>query len=325
MKNIKFIGIALVLLFSSGSVVAQSDEKVKETNSEVVMTKSELESFLAKVAELRRKKLREQKELRNKKDLAELRNRYNTTHHYGEYGREVSREELYREIDRLNWRIDRLSYQGAYQQSGGSDNSTIIMPGRDRGYVYDGGRRETIVPVKVKTDDKNQKAIWELEKKLDSLKSIQKEDKEMALLKAQFDALEAKLNNNKPVEKVIIKKDDKRSMLEDLLAKFKNFKKQIFFENNSSKLNANDLTYLSDIANVLKKHSELSVVLEGWASTRGNSQYNKRLSMNRAEVVKSALVNNGIDQKRVVSSFQGEDKESTEAHARRVDISVILK
>lgn len=319
--------MALVLLLSSGSAVAQSNEKTEKTNSEVVMTKAELESFLAKVAELRRKKLREQKELRNKKDLAELRNRYNTTHRYGDYGREVSRQELYREIDRLSRRIDRLSYQGAYQQSGGSDNSTIIMPGRDGGYVYDGGRRETIVPVK--TDDKNQKAIWELEKKLDSLKSVQKEDKEMALLKAQFDALEAKLNNQQKVEKmpekVVIKTQEKRSMLEELLFKFKNFRKQIFFDNNSAKLNTGDLSYLTDVANILKEHSELSVVLEGWASTRGNSQYNKRLSMKRSEAVKSALLSNGIDSKRVISSFQGEDKESTEAHARRVDISVILK
>lgn len=319
--------MALVLLLSSGSAVAQSNEKVEKTNSEVVMTKAELESFLAKVAELRRKKLREQKELRNKKDLAELRNRYNSTRHYGDYDRDISSRELYREIDRLSRRIDRLSYQGAYQQSGGRDNSTIIMPGRDGGYVYDRGRAETYVPVK--SDDNNQKAIWELERKLDSLKSVQKEDKEMALLKAQFDALEAKLDNQQKVEKVpekvVVKTQEKRSMLEELLFKFKNFKKQIFFDNNSAKLNTGDLSYLIDVANVLKEHSELSVVLEGWASTRGNSQYNKRLSMKRSEAVKSALLSNGIDSKRVISSFQGEDKESTETHARRVDISVILK
>lgn len=320
MKNIKIIGIALVLLLSSKSVLSQFCETTEKAGSEVVMTEAELESFLAKVADLRRKKLREQKELRNKKELAELRNKYNSTRHYGDYDRDISSRELYREIDRLNRRIDRMSYQGGYY--GGRDNSTIIMPGRDGSYVYDGGRAETYVPVK--NDDSNQKAIWELERKLDSLKSVQKENKETSLLQAQLDDLKAKLNN-KPTEKVIVKKVDKRSMIEDLLAKFKNFKKQIFFDNNSSKLNTNDLTYLSDIADILKKHSELSVVLEGWASTRGNSQYNKRLSMKRAEIVKSALVSNGIEAKRVVSSFQGEDKGSSEDHARRVDITVILK
>jgi outer membrane protein OmpA-like peptidoglycan-associated protein len=114
-------------------------------------------------------------------------------------------------------------------------------------------------------------------------------------------------------------------LLEELLAKFKNFKKQVFFANNSDQLSSNDFAYIQDVAQVLKQYPELSIVLEGWASTKGKVDYNKQLSMRRSESVEQALLSNGISPVRIVSSFRGEDKSSTEAMARRVDMSIILK
>ncbi|MGB5941963.1 MAG: OmpA family protein, partial [Leeuwenhoekiella sp.] len=65
--------------------------------------------------------------------------------------------------------------------------------------------------------------------------------------------------------------------------------------------------------------------LEGWASPTGKVSYNKELSMRRAESVEQAFLNNRIDKSRIISSFRGEDTTSSEAYARRVDMSIIVR
>lgn len=329
MNTLKLIGLTLVMLFSTSALAQEK--------SEIVMTKSELESFLNTVADARRAQLKAKNEARNKRELAELRNQYNNQNNYrGE--REISNYELLREIDRLNARIDYVTgYNGSSVSGGKGSTSTIIVPGgaNNPGYYPVQGQNQNYVPVQPvssETSDKQDletaKSIWELERKLDSLKAVQAQmqsnlapkdqDKEIADLKDQFQSLEDRIENAEtPTER--------RSLLEELLAKFKNFKKQVFFANNSDELSQNDFAYIQDVTSVLKQYPELSVVLEGWASTRGNPNYNKQLSMRRAESVERALLSNGVSPARIVSSFRGEDKSSSEAMARRVDMSIILK
>ena len=331
MNKLKLIGLTFVMLFST---TALAQEK-----SEIVMTQSELESFLNKVADARRAQLKARNEAKNKRELAELRYQYNNQTDGRDATREISNYEILREIDRLNARLDLVtgrSNDGFIAGRQGS-NSTIVVPGGSNttGYVPTQGQTQYVPVNTANTQDlETAKAIWELERRLDSLKSAQvqsnlvPQDKpvnqqqtpsqELADLKSQFQSLEQRLENAEtPLER--------RSLLEELLAKFKNFKKQVFFANNSEELSPNDFAYIQDVTEVLMQYPELSVVLEGWASTRGNADYNKQLSMRRAESVERALLSNGISPARIVSSFRGEDKTSSEAMARRVDMSIILK
>jgi outer membrane protein OmpA-like peptidoglycan-associated protein len=212
--------------------------------------------------------------------------------------------------------------------NGKGSSSTVVVPGGSNSpsYIPYNQGQQTLVPDN-KQDLAMAKTIWELEKKLDSLTSVQAnlqpakpdtENQEIADLKNQFQSLEEKLANaENPTER--------RSLLEELLEKFKNFKKQVFFANNSDQLSSNDFAYIQDVAQVLKQYPELSIVLEGWASTSGKVDYNKQLSMRRSESVEQALLSNSISPNRIVSSFKGEDTSSSEAMARRVDMSIILK
>lgn len=334
MKNFKIIGLTFLMLFSS---VAFAQEK-----STIVMTEAELESFLKTVADSRRAQLQSKKENRNKNELTELRNLYNQQRQSSvNVNREVSNYEILRELDRLNARLDLMNSgpQGFVPQGHGS-SSTVVIPGGSTSPNYIPYQQGTTQYVPVPHQNQTQKsddveiarAIWDLERKLDSLKTVRSnyvpqttepapistENQEIADLKKQFEAWEQKLENSE-------NDAERRIMLEELLAKFKNFKKQVFFANNSVELNPADYRYIQDVTEVLKQYPELSVVLEGWASTRGRADYNKQISMRRAEVVEQALVNNGISSARIVSSFRGEDQTSSEAIARRVDMSIILK
>ena len=335
MNKLKFFGLTLLMAVSF-STFAQEE-------SEIVMTEAELESFLEKVANARRAQLKAKNENKSKNELSELRYQYNNQLNSRGGNSEISNYVILREIDRLNARLDYMTGGNTgVLPTGRGSSSTVVVPGGGSnnlpGYLpFNLGQQYVPTQPSHAQSYQNQSAIersiWELERQLDSLKSIQsnyqatgtkvdttKEAKsqEIADLKSQFQSLEQRLaNTENPVER--------RSLLEELLAKFKNFKKQVFFANNSDKLEANDFGYIQDVTQILSQYPELSVVLEGWASPVGKVDYNKQLSMRRSESVERALLNKGISQDRIVSSFRGVDKSTSAAMARRVDISIILK
>ena len=322
MKTIKIIGL-IFLMTLSANVFAQNDTD----KSEIVMTEAELESFLNSVAEARRAQIKADKEANSKNELAELRMKYNNQNYNGRNSN-VSDYEILKELARLNARVELLTgYRDGgsnyYPGNGSGSNSTIVVPGGAAGTTYLPGGQTQLVPTN-QANNNNDRQIWELQQQLDSLKrlntsnNLAPENQDIADLKAQFQTLESQLaNSSDPAER--------RSLLEDLLAKFKNFKKQVFFANNSDQLSSFDYSYVQEVTQVLKDYPELSVVLEGWASPKGNADYNKQLSMRRAESVERAILDNGISPERIVSSFRGEDNSTTEAMARRVDMSIILK
>lgn len=328
MKKLKFIGLIFLLTLST-TVFGQEESEQEE--SVIVMTEAELESFLKTIADERRSQMESRNKKRTKNELAELRYKYGNQINSGGVGnRDISNYEILRELDRLNARFDYMNsrFSGNLPAGQGS-SSTVVVPGSSNspGYIpYLQGQQPS-------ASESNQESammetILNMEKRLDSLTSLQansqaaKQDntqsKEITDLKNQFQSLEEKLANaESPTER--------RSLLEELLEKFKNFKKQVFFTNNSDQLGPNDFAYIQDVAEVLIQYPELSIVLEGWASTRGNANYNKQLSMRRSESVEQALLGSGISPNRIVSSFKGEDTSSSEAMARRVDMSIILK
>lgn len=276
-----------MLLTISSFAVAQE--------SEIVMTQEELDSFLSKIAEARRSKLEAGKTFKVSKSTSrDLKNEVEAVE-------EMDESNVMRQLDRINDRIDDLFMLHAMGDRIDTRKSAVVVP-KNRNNV-----------IAVPQDDKA--TIAELQRQLDALKAEKAGKTELV---QDISQEEQRIANAKTPE-------ERRDALKDLLAKFKNFKKQVFFANDSDKVTSADMAYISDVVTILNKYPELSIVLEGWASPVGNANYNKQLSMRRSESVEKVLLEKGVSADRIVSSFRGEDKSTSVAKARRVDMSVILK
>lgn len=256
MNKLKISGLVLTLLLSINGLAQQRQDR---SESEIVMTKAELESFLKLIAEKKLENLR----TKNQADFPST------------YFKD-SRVDSQSQFDRLNQRIDMLM-MGLYGANLAKGNITGLEHSNCQ--------------------------------KFDSLGDAQK----------NIDALEERKEGSKQISQ------ERRSYLEELLAKFRNFKRQVFFANDSDVVSKEDIAYIKDVAEVLRKNPELSVLLKGYASPKGNVEYNKALSMRRAENVLKELRNKGISENRLEASFYGEDNTTSEAGARRVDMSVVIK
>lgn len=252
MIKLKITGLVLTLLLSINGLAQNRQDR---SDSEIVMTKAELESFLKLIAEKKLENLR----AKNGASLMPL-NSCNSN----------SRGINQSEFDRLNQRIDMLM-MGFYHSNlaKGKDNSTIISDAGQAPYQSLAEGSEAGAPAQISKE--------------------------------------------------------RRSYLEDLLTKYRHFKRQVFFANDSDVVSTEDIAYIKDVADVLRKNPELSVLLKGYASPRGNVEYNKALSMRIFESVLKELRKSGIAENRLEASFYGEDHSTSEEGARRVDMSVVIK
>ena len=82
----------------------------------------------------------------------------------------------------------------------------------------------------------------------------------------------------------------------------------ILFQANSSVLNEMGQSAIRILAEGLKKHSDLSIIVEGHSSSDGSESYNQNLSEKRSNSVKSLLENLGIDGFRIKAVGYGEGK-----------------
>ena len=119
--------------------------------------------------------------------------------------------------------------------------------------------------------------------------------------------------------------EERRRTLEDLLAKYGHKKTPIYFANNSYNPLPHDTVAIDQIVTMLRENPELSILLEGYASNVGSSEYNNQLSMRRSESVARLLQKQGIALQRILTAFRGIDDSVDIEKARRVDISVIIR
>lgn len=318
-QKIRSIMASICVLFSVG-LFAQS-EKTSE-KSTIVMTQPELESFLSMIADARRSVLNERKNKQQKMYLAELRLKHQNRLGIGSNAYEnASYQNILRELRFLNERIDNLSDHTSPSTNVNRDKSIIIMPGNvTPNSISQPNERTTIALI-----PSNDKKIEELEKRIDSLKTInsnkekdtQKSSYSDSLnlneVRRQMDSLESKM-----------KATDKAKHTKDAEEKTY-FKRQVFFDNNSETVKAEFDSSIQDLAEILSNYPEAKVLIEGWASPLGKVDYNKQLSMRRAEAAKQAFIDKRIDEERIIISFKGEDNTSSEQYARRVDMSIIVR
>lgn len=113
---------------------------------------------------------------------------------------------------------------------------------------------------------------------------------------------------------------------EILKAKYKGFKREIYFANNATRLDAEAQEIVEVIYDVMDSNDHLDIIVKGFASDVGNSRYNEQLSMQRTEAVKKGLMLRGIHPTRVLTQHHGIDYKATNAEsARRVELSFLVR
>lgn len=103
----------------------------------------------------------------------------------------------------------------------------------------------------------------------------------------------------------------------------------ITFGSDSHELQPSFLPILDAVARVLMHFDQTLLEIKGYTDSRGKEDYNKQLSLLRAEAVQNYLVNFGITQQRIESEGMGEKKpvasnktKEGRAKNRRVELKI---
>ncbi|MGC4069901.1 MAG: carboxypeptidase regulatory-like domain-containing protein [Polyangiaceae bacterium] len=107
--------------------------------------------------------------------------------------------------------------------------------------------------------------------------------------------------------------------------------KPVNFAPDTATISADSQPIVQEIALILKEHPELTrVEIQGHTDNAGTPAYNKRLSQERAEAVRNALVSLGVETTRLTAVGYGQDKpigpntsDEGKARNRRVQIVVL--
>ena len=82
------------------------------------------------------------------------------------------------------------------------------------------------------------------------------------------------------------------------------------------------MSLIAEIARAVRLHGVVLLEVHGYADTRGNSRRNLKLAQRRAEAVRAALVDQGIDAWRTGVRAMGETETSQDGAwlSRRVEV-----
>jgi len=103
------------------------------------------------------------------------------------------------------------------------------------------------------------------------------------------------------------------------------FKGDVLFDFDSAVINPGAFHELDRVAQVLMQYPETAVRVEGHTDATGSEDYNQRLSVRRAEAVKSALVQRGVHGARIQAVGFGESMpiSSMDTLNRRVNVVIV--
>ena len=103
------------------------------------------------------------------------------------------------------------------------------------------------------------------------------------------------------------------------------FKSEVLFDFDSAILKPGAYTELERVAEVLKKYPQTTMRVEGHTDSSGSEDYNLDLSEKRAEAVKTALIQLGIDESRIESMGFGETQPVSSDDAMNRRVTIVIK
>lgn len=192
-------------------------------------------------------------------------------------------------------------------------------------------QRPTSVHVEV-TNPSNADELAKKDQQLDErTKSLQAKEAELA---AQAEALKTEREAREKLER---ERDEALNKLKDFAAVVENERGTVItlggallFRSNETVLLPTAQAKLDQVATALQSvGSDQSLVIEGHADARGSSDFNRRLSVQRAEAVRAYLVSRGVPPEKLVSLGKGEEQPVASngtaegrANNRRVEIVI---
>ena len=102
------------------------------------------------------------------------------------------------------------------------------------------------------------------------------------------------------------------------------FKGETFFDTNSFTIKPGGWAEINRVATVLNKYPNTNIQVAGHTDSLGDEEYNQRLSERRANAVKNALIQYGVNGSRIQAIGYGESLpiSSDNAQNRRVEIVI---
>ncbi len=98
--------------------------------------------------------------------------------------------------------------------------------------------------------------------------------------------------------------------------------RSVYFRFNSSDIQLQDIPYLHDLLDYMRKNNDIRLSIEGYSDSHGTDRANMAISIKRAEKVRDYLVKMGIESTRLTTKGHGfvhNKNEGTSQQLRRVD------
>lgn len=111
---------------------------------------------------------------------------------------------------------------------------------------------------------------------------------------------------------------------------FKGSLQGVYFETGSANLTENSETVLNDVATELKRYPELNIEIQAYTDSRGSDALNQKISEDRAQSVRTYLVNKGVSADKLSAKGYGEanpvaSNETAEGRAQNRRVELIVK
>ena len=346
MNNIIKKGIIFILAFVPTLICAQN--KLYNQQTEIVLSEDELQLLLQKVAEAKLRKIRTEKlanlyKSQQKKAISDI---YKSNEVKNFYYLAQDADSTHTDVEQLNRKMDILL---AYMMK--KDSVSVIHLTDTVKYIANNTpNKDILLQKQLNAMSKSINDLSNQQKLLaaaivplatlnnkDKLNKMQQSIDSILLVskkQADHNNVQSHTETVIPVQSVRVLEynngnsvisEERRRTLEDLLAKYGHKKTPIYFANNSYNPLPHDTVAIDQIVTMLRENPELSILLEGYASNVGSSEYNNQLSMRRSESVARLLQKQGIALQRILTAFRGIDDSVDIEKARRVDISVIIR
>lgn len=193
------------------------------------------------------------------------------------------------------------------------------------GLIYFFGRNEKSIPIETS----------QVETKVESAEVVAKEEPVVAAA-----AVVAEIEQDSDNDGIVDSKDQCPTTPENdavdemgctVFAEEKlSYRLSVNFDNNKSVVKPEYYEELGKVADFLKKYPHVEISVDGYSSSKGNAEYNKKLSQQRADSIASLLTSEyGIDATRMTPIGHGEtnlidERDTNEAHQknRRIELNI---